>query len=78
LSELEIYLDPELPENSLTENDLIGNLYYEMLNKTLGCKEMCPLCRKQCDQCHDDEIPDHQVHRCDSGHQIQGFGGNMQ
>ena len=38
---------------------------------------MCPLCRKQCDQVHDDEILENQVHCCDSGHQIQGFGGNM-
>ena len=48
-----------------------------MLQKTLGCRELCPLCRKQCDQVHDDDILENQIHSCDSGHQIQGFGGNM-
>ena len=38
---------------------------------------MCPLCRRQCDQVHDDEIIENQIHCCDTGHQIQGFGGNM-
>jgi hypothetical protein len=37
---------------------------------------MCPLCRRQCDQPHDYGIPANRIHKCENGHQIQGFGGN--
>jgi hypothetical protein len=38
MSELEIHLAPELPQNSLSEIELIGNLYQEMFSKILGCR----------------------------------------
>lgn len=43
----------------------------------MGCKEHCPMCRKQCDVDHKDheEIKD-QKHECRNGHQMQGFGGS--
>lgn len=37
---------------------------------------MCPLCRRQCDQSHEDDAITDRIHRCEEGHQIQGFGGN--
>jgi hypothetical protein len=47
-----------------------------MKTKTLGCDEMCPLCRKQCDQSHNNEASADRIHKCEEGHQLQGFGGN--
>jgi hypothetical protein len=37
---------------------------------------MCPLCRRQCDKVHDIESLEDRIHGCETGHQIQGFGGN--
>ena len=46
-----------------------------MLAKILGCDQMCPFCKKQCDQAHEDDIKEDRIHRCQEGHQIGGFGG---
>ena len=77
--EISISIDIEMQgtnSNALQENELIGNLYQVMKTKTLGCDQMCPLCRRQCDQAHDGDVLNDRIHRCEEGHQIQGFGGN--
>ena len=79
MSEMTISLEVEMQgtnSNALQENELIGNLYQVMKTKTLGCDQMCPLCRRQCDQSHDGDVLADRIHRCEEGHQIQGFGGN--
>ena len=48
-----------------------------MQTKMLGCDKMCPLCRRQCDRVHDIESLEDSIHCCETGHQIQGFGGNV-
>ena len=45
--------------------ELLGdNFYQDMKMKTLGCDEMCPLCRKQCDQSHNNEASTDRIHKC--------------
>ena len=61
---------------ALKEDELIGGLKQVMKTKTLGCDQMCPLCRRQCDQDHGVLVPADRIHKCEEGHQIQGFGGN--
>ena len=42
----------------------------------IGCFYVCPMCRKQCDEIHEPNMPIQ--HNFDKGscHQFQGFGGN--
>ena len=62
------YLDHE-GDIELTDNELIGNFYQIMRQKTLGCDKVCPLCRRQCDQDHNEAIKE-RYHRCNEGHRI--------
>ncbi len=44
------------PENfpKLSDSSLLGNAENHLKSKTLGCDQYCPMCRKQCDQEHDE------------------------
>jgi len=43
----------------------------------MGCPLYCPLCRRQCDKQHNvDQSIEQTRHECESGHQIQSFGGS--
>ncbi len=46
-----------------------------MREKTLGCNHVCPMCRRKCDEDHNQGAGD-RIHMCEGGHQIQGFGGS--
>ena len=34
----------------------------------MGCYEHCPLCRRQCDEVHNDNASSSQKHQCSQGH----------
>jgi len=49
----------------IKDHILLGASYQDFRNKFLGCQEVCPLCRKQCDQLHDENVDhDSLIHDC--------------
>ena len=79
MSEISISLQIDVKSTdsiALKKDELIGGLKQVMKAKTLGCDQMCPLCRRQCDRDHGVLVPADRIHKCEEGHQIQGFGGN--
>ena len=49
----------------IKDETLVGEHLQDFRNKLLGCQEVCPLCRKQCDQLHDENVDnDSLIHDC--------------